>query len=144
MKYQLSFPANRYLCISNNLLCEMIKKKKKKLFNQEDQIESVYRRIRAREVSYGQTLKFSKLWINLGRMLGIWWCSCMVIQCDSMMNEACHIGKSVSHLINCDAEDMVNHCEKILIDLAIVMKMAPIISRATFIILVTFICCEKL
>lgn len=29
MKYQLSFPAKRYLCISNNLLCEMIKKKKK-------------------------------------------------------------------------------------------------------------------
>lgn len=144
MKYQLSFPAKRYLCISNNLLCEMIKKKKKMFFNQEDQIESVYQRILAREVSYGQTLKFSKLWINLGRMLGIWWCGYMVIQCDSVMNEASHIGKSVSHLINSDAKDTVSHCEKILIDVAIVMKMAPIISRATFIILVTFICCEKL
>lgn len=61
MKYQLSFPAKRYLCISNNLLCEMIKKKKKMFLNQEDQIESVYQRILAREVSYGQTLKFSKL-----------------------------------------------------------------------------------
>ena len=60
MKYQLSFPAKRYLCISNNLLREMIKKKKL-FFNQEDQIESVYQRILAREVSYGQTLKFSKL-----------------------------------------------------------------------------------
>ena len=60
MKYQLSFPAKRYLCISNNLLREMIKKKKL-FFNQEDQIESVYQRILAREVSYCQTLKFSKL-----------------------------------------------------------------------------------